>query len=260
MDTVPGMQTYVWFNSDTPAEYDILCAEYCGVRHAYMLSKVIVMPETEYEQWVSAEKATTEKHEGLVLLENNGCLDCHSLDGTELVGPTLKDIYDRETVIVDDKGNEKTIKADEQYLKKAIYDPSAEIVKDYEDMMPPYNEDISEEELGKIIDYLKGGMPEEKFGEKGAVIAENEGCLGCHSTDGSIIVGPSFKNMLGRELVAVKDGEKQELTANTQYIINAIQSPGDYVVEGFDNSMPPYDYLGDDEIKALLEYFSTLKD
>jgi cytochrome c5 len=32
------------------------------------------------------------------------------------------------------------------------------------------------------------------------------------------------------------------------------------VVEGFDNSMPPYDYLGDDEIKALLEYFSTLKD
>ncbi len=44
--------------------------------------------------------------------------------------------------------------------------------------------------------------------KKGAVIAENEGCTGCHSTDGSELVGPSFKNMLDRDVTAIKDGKK----------------------------------------------------
>jgi len=261
MDTVPGMQTYVWFDSDKPATYDILCAEYCGVRHAYMLSKVIVMPEQEYEQWVSAsDDAGGDASEEMAILENHGCLDCHSMDGSELVGPTLKDIYDRETVVVLEDGSEKKLKADEAYLEKAIYDPSSEIVKGYEDMMPPYNEDMPQEELDKLVAFLKNGMKSEKLGAKGEMIAENEGCLGCHSTDGSEIVGPSFKNMLGRKLTAIKDGKKVDLVANTQYIINSIKSPQEYLVDGYDDSMPPYDHLGDDEIKSLMEYFSTLKD
>jgi len=260
MDTVPGMQTYVWFNAGEPAEYDILCAEYCGVRHSFMLSKVVVVPEEKYTEWVeSSPEKESGKPEALALFENNGCLDCHSLDGTELVGPTLKDIYGRETVIETNDG-EKTVTADEEYIARAIKDPSAEIVKNYEDMMPPFEGVISDEDIGKMIDYLKNGMPAEKVGEKGAVIAENEGCLGCHSTDGSVIVGPSFKNMMDRQVTAKKDGEKVELIADSRYIISSIVNPQEYIVEGFDASMPPYDYLTEDQIKALIEYFSTLKD
>lgn len=260
MDTVPGMHTYVWFNSGEPEEYDILCAEYCGVRHAFMLSKVKVLPEEEYVAWLN--EGTEQKNDGkdaVAILENQGCLDCHSIDGTELVGPTLKDIYERETVVVTPDG-EKTVKADENYLAKAILDPSSEVVKNYEDMMPPYEGVISEAELETVINYFKNGQPEEKPGEKGAVIAENEGCTGCHSTDGSVLVGPSFKNMLDREVTVTKDGKKMTLKADTRYIISSIVNPGEYIVEGFDESMPPYDYLADEQIKALIEYFSTLKD
>lgn len=262
MDTVPGMQTYVWFNSGDKAEYDVLCAEYCGVRHAFMLSKVVVVPQEEYEQWVSASDTAADdaKPEAVTILETQGCLDCHSIDGTELVGPTLKDIYGRETVIVTPDG-EKTVAADDAYIRKAIYDPSSEIVKNYEDMMPPYEGVVSEEDMTKLIEFFKnGGVKVDKPGEKGRVIAENEGCMGCHSDDGSVLVGPSFKNLIDRDVTAVKDGEKIQLKADTRYIISSITHPSEYIVEGFDESMPPYDYLNDEQIKALIEYISTLKD
>jgi cytochrome c oxidase subunit 2 len=260
MDTVPGMQTYVWFNSGEPAQYDIQCAEYCGVRHAYMLSKVVVLPEAEYEEWLNKPEETQEIPAGMAILEKHGCLDCHTTDGSELVGPSFKDIYGRETVIVTLEG-EKTITVDEAYLKKAVYDPSSEIVKGFEDMMPPYKEEIPEEELDTLIGFFKGGMKAgEKTGAKGEKVAENEGCLGCHSTDGTELVGPSFKGLMDRPVKAVKDGKTVELTADTRYIIDSIKNPEDYVVEGYDPSMPSYDYLSDDDIKALLEYFSTLKE
>jgi len=259
MDTVPGMNTYVWFNSGDPAEYDILCAEYCGVRHSYMLSKVKVIPEADYDEWLESSEEKTDKPAGLALLEKYGCMDCHSIDGSELVGPTLKDIYGKDTVVVTPEG-EKTVKVDEAYLEKSIYDPSSEIVKNYEDMMPSFKDEISKEELDTIIEFLEKGVPAQKLGEKGAVIAENEGCTGCHSTDGSILVGPSFKNMLDRDVTAIKDGKKVQLKADTRYIINSIKTPQEYIVEGFDASMPPYDSLSDEQIKALIEFFSTLKD
>lgn len=50
-DAVPAMKTYLWFKAETPGEYDILCAEYCGLRHSYMLSKLIVMPEEKFKRW-----------------------------------------------------------------------------------------------------------------------------------------------------------------------------------------------------------------
>lgn len=50
-DAVPGMKTHLWFKADIKGEYDILCAEYCGLRHSYMLSKLIVMPEEDFLKW-----------------------------------------------------------------------------------------------------------------------------------------------------------------------------------------------------------------
>ncbi|NIQ98337.1 MAG: cytochrome c oxidase subunit II, partial [Desulfuromonadales bacterium] len=56
-------------------------------------------------------------------MENYGCLGCHSLDGSVLVGPSFKDIFKRETVVEVD-GVEKTIKADREYLLRAINEPN----------------------------------------------------------------------------------------------------------------------------------------
>jgi len=51
-DVYPGTQRTTWFRANEVGEYDIACAEYCGLNHSYMYSKIIVMTESEYKNWL----------------------------------------------------------------------------------------------------------------------------------------------------------------------------------------------------------------
>jgi cytochrome c oxidase subunit 2 len=55
MDTVPGMETYTWFRADKPGQYEILCAELCGVGHADMTGILKVVSQAEYEKWLQED-------------------------------------------------------------------------------------------------------------------------------------------------------------------------------------------------------------
>jgi cytochrome c oxidase subunit II len=57
MDMVPGMVTYFWFTPTRTGEYEVLCAELCGVGHAIMRGFVQVVEEDEYQAWL--EQQTT---------------------------------------------------------------------------------------------------------------------------------------------------------------------------------------------------------
>lgn len=154
-DLVPGKDNYMWFIPQELGEYDILCAEYCGERHSYMLSKVRVLAKEEYEQWYTEKLGKSDDPPGLQILKQNACLSCHSQDGSKIVGPTFKGIWGREEVVITE-GEEQTITVDEEYIKRSIYEPDADIVKGYNaGQMISYENTISEEELGQIIDYLK---------------------------------------------------------------------------------------------------------
>jgi len=52
-DVVPGRTNYMWFKTNETGEYIVECAEYCGLSHAYMLSKIIAVPQNEFDKWVS---------------------------------------------------------------------------------------------------------------------------------------------------------------------------------------------------------------
>lgn len=52
-DCIPGRVNYMWFNATKEGTYDIECAEYCGMNHSYMLGKVKVIPEKEFNEWVT---------------------------------------------------------------------------------------------------------------------------------------------------------------------------------------------------------------
>lgn len=52
VDVVPGMETFAWFLPEDKGEYDILCTEYCGVDHSYMVAKLNVVSQEEYEQFL----------------------------------------------------------------------------------------------------------------------------------------------------------------------------------------------------------------
>lgn len=56
VDAVPGMDTYAWFMADKEGEYDVLCTEYCGIEHSYMLAKLKIIPEEQYLEWLEQEE------------------------------------------------------------------------------------------------------------------------------------------------------------------------------------------------------------
>jgi cytochrome c oxidase subunit 2 len=155
-DVVPGKDNWMWFTAQREGVYDILCAEYCGDRHSYMIAEVEVVPETRFAEWLEESAVPAGEHPGLTVMKRNACLSCHSQDGSRLVGPTFKGIYGREEVVVLPNGEERTIVVDDDYLIRSIYEPNAEIVKGYnQGLMISYKNTISEEEMADILDYFK---------------------------------------------------------------------------------------------------------
>lgn len=50
-DVYPGQTRQIWFEPTSEGSYDIACAEYCGLQHSYMYSKIFVLSEEEFEIW-----------------------------------------------------------------------------------------------------------------------------------------------------------------------------------------------------------------
>ena len=155
-DMVPGMKTEIMVTPDEEGTYDILYAEFCGVGHSAMLSKVEVIPEKEFTGWMEGEgaEAAEKEMDGMGLLQAKGCKGCHSLDGSRLVGPTFKGLFGQKRLVVTE-GAEREVAADEDYLRKSILDPNADVVKDYPAIMPSQQGRVTEEELEQIIKVLK---------------------------------------------------------------------------------------------------------
>ncbi|WP_370401052.1 cytochrome c oxidase subunit II [Sulfitobacter sp. JB4-11] len=60
MDMVPGMVTYFWFTPTRTGEFEILCAELCGVGHGFMRGYVLIDEEPEYQAWLQEQQTFEE--------------------------------------------------------------------------------------------------------------------------------------------------------------------------------------------------------
>lgn len=154
-DVVPGVNNFMWFIAQEEGSYNVFCAEYCGDRHAYMLSTVEVIPETEYLAWLDRSDIPEGQHPGLTILKQNACISCHSLDGSKLIGPSFRGIYGRVETVVEE-GTDSEITVDDDYIKSSINEPNLQVVKDYTPgLMISYKEQLSDEDLDQIIEYFK---------------------------------------------------------------------------------------------------------
>jgi len=122
-----------------------------------MVSKVIVIDSLAFEKWLVDLKVTGDvpDHPGLTIIKANACLTCHSLDGTRIVGPSFKGLYGSKRVVITDQG-EKEVEAFDDYIKRSILDPNAEVVKGFnKGLMQSYKEVLKGEDLDKIVDYFR---------------------------------------------------------------------------------------------------------
>jgi cytochrome c oxidase subunit 2 len=155
-DAVPGLTTRIRLTPDQVGQYQVVCAELCGLGHATMRQLVRVVPPSEFDRWMDRRQEAAAggggggaqgggggAAEGEAVFTASGCGSCHTLSeaGTNgTVGPNLDEIS----------------RANRQYIEESIADPNAEIAEGFSrDVMPGnFRERLSPEELDALVEYL----------------------------------------------------------------------------------------------------------
>lgn len=161
MDVVPGRYSKLWFEAETPGEYPLFCAEYCGTSHSDMIATVVVHEPGEFETWLEdaanyIARIADDDYQALAeagrdLYQRRGCVQCHSTDGTRKNGPSFQGVWGKEEPMADGS----TVTVDENYVRESILEPQAKIRAGYDPVMPTYQGKLSDKEITALIEFIK---------------------------------------------------------------------------------------------------------
>ncbi len=266
MDAVPGIISSLWFTPTKIGRFDLACAEYCGIGHHTMRGAVFVEDEGSFQNWLNNQPTfaqtiakqtigseNSQVRQGRLLAEAKGCLGCHSVDGSPGAGPSWKGLLGKTETLTDGT----TVVVDENYIKTSILNPNASVIKGYSPIMPAYQ--LTDDELNAFIAFTASlsatNNTADNLVSKGKQLAEQQGCLGCHSLDGNASAGPTWKGLFGKtETLA----DNTTIIADEAYLKEAILNPNATIVAGFAPIMPPYTF-SDEELNALIAYTKTIQ-
>jgi cytochrome c oxidase subunit 2 len=166
IDAVPGITTHyrITPKSNAIGNHDIVCAELCGLGHAYMRQTAHVLSKPDFQAWVTkmtrqpaatggggggAAQAGTTDGKALFTQGNpdtsaTACGTCHTLADagtTATTGPDLDKVL---------KGK------DAAFIKESILDPNKVIAPGYQaDIMPTnFGDTLSPQQVDALVQYL----------------------------------------------------------------------------------------------------------
>ena len=173
MDVIPGRYTTVWFEAKAPGTYPILCTEYCGAEHSLMRGEVVVLTPSEYARWLRGirtpqiagvmyreprESDPPTPSEPIELVEqgervaaNEGCLRCHTTDGSPHIGPSFAGLFG--TLVTMQDGS--VVRADEAYLTASMMDPRELIHAGFPPVMPSYRGRLEPAETAALVELIR---------------------------------------------------------------------------------------------------------
>jgi len=160
-DVVPGRYSNLWFEPTKTGTFHLFCAEYCGTDHSRMIGQVIVMEPEDYERWLAGElTAVPAASAGEQLFTKLGCVTCH--EGASPRGPALKEVFGSEVLLQ----SGEIVVADEDYLRESIMNPQAKLVAGYPPLMPTFQNQIREQDLFTLINYIKAMKDDQQSGSQ----------------------------------------------------------------------------------------------
>jgi cytochrome c oxidase subunit II len=164
IDAVPGITTHYRVTPKNPAaigDHAIVCAELCGLGHAFMRQTAHILSPADFDKWV--QKMTAKPAAGgggggaaaavdAKQLFTNGdadtgataCATCHTLADAGAKGQVGPDL-------------DKVLKGkDAAFIKQSILDPNKEIAPGYQPgVMPPnFGDTLSPEQVDALVKYL----------------------------------------------------------------------------------------------------------
>jgi cytochrome c oxidase subunit 2 len=157
-DVLPGTSEEIWFQPRKAGVFHLFCAEYCGTDHSRMTGRIVVMRQPEFEHWLTRQDVNgTLAAQGASLFRQSGCSGCHGT-GATVRAPLLTGLYGTRVPLSDGT----TEIADERFIRDSILKPRARVAVGYQPLMPSYEGKLSEDEIIKIVAYIKslGGETE----------------------------------------------------------------------------------------------------
>jgi cytochrome c oxidase subunit 2 len=149
-DVLPGRYTTMWFEPTRVGEYHLFCAEYCGTSHSRMRGTVVVQTPENYAQWLADSTAEPGEVAGGRLFERFRCGSCHQDEATER-GPSLHGLFGRTVQLA----TGDRITADVNYVRESLLDPGAKLVSGYRNLMPTYQQQLTEEEIFQLVAFIR---------------------------------------------------------------------------------------------------------
>jgi cytochrome c oxidase subunit 2 len=149
-DVLPNRYRTLWFQATKTGRFHIFCAEYCGTLHSGMIGWVEVMEPTAYQRWLAGGAEGSMASQGEKLFQKYACNTCHTNDATGR-GPVLAGLYGTDVMLSDNS----VVKADDNYVRESILNPQAKVVKGFAPLMPTFQGQVSEDDLMKLLAYVK---------------------------------------------------------------------------------------------------------
>jgi cytochrome c oxidase subunit 2 len=156
-DVLPNRYRTLWFEATKTGRFHIFCAEYCGTSHSGMIGWVEVMEPTDYQKWLAGGTEGSLASQGEKLFQKYACNTCHTNDATAR-GPVLIGLYGTPVTL----SNDATVNADDNYIRESILNPQGQLVKGFGPIMPTFQGQVNEEDLLKLLAYIKSLAPPAK--------------------------------------------------------------------------------------------------
>jgi cytochrome c oxidase subunit 2 len=173
-DVLPGRYTTLWFEVKEPGRHPVYCAEFCGTNHSTMRAEVIALSNADFARWLEQgardsgvpapvyqepsvaldlgpSRPMSMARLGQAVAADQGCLRCHTLDGTEHIGPSFAGLYMATIPLA----GGRTITADEAYLSESMMDPLAKVHAGYSPVMPSYFGRLQPSEVSAMVQLIK---------------------------------------------------------------------------------------------------------
>jgi cytochrome c oxidase subunit 2 len=145
-DAVPGIETNVIVTPTKVGTFTVICTELCGLGHAAMRAKAVVMTQQGFEAWLTEQKriaAEGGSAQGKTLFTQQ-CGSCHRLAdaGTSgEVGPDLDKVLPGKSA---------------DFVRESIVNPNAEIAPGFRPGVMPqdFKDKLSTQQLDSLVEYL----------------------------------------------------------------------------------------------------------
>jgi cytochrome c oxidase subunit 2 len=114
------------------------------------------MEQRDFDNWLSGNvSGQTPVEAGRDLFANKlGCASCHA-GGPAQRGAKLENVFNTDVKLV----GGATVKADENYIRNSILNPSSQVVEGFQPIMPTFKGQVTEEQLNSLVAYIKSLSP-----------------------------------------------------------------------------------------------------